>query len=194
MKRTIGLRPSWGFVFLVSSHLLLISMLAWGYTEPELDKVWLTIQRMQRDNFNGLSALDAQTIRTSLHDYPGLPRVFIGQEHFGFVEPTQEGWVKLPESHLISDGTIHGTAALAIECRAPDSAFPVTVSFDYEGHHQSLRFLENGLQRLELQLDSTPRPAWVQVSIKPEHAASPKPLPPEVRIKTSSESVQTVVP
>ena len=194
MRRTVGLRPSVGFVFLVSSHLLLISMLAWGYTEPELDKVWLILQRMQRDNFNGLSALDAQTIRTSLHDYPGLPRVFIGRAPFGFVEPTLDGWANLSQSHLITDGTIHGMVPLAIECRAPHSVFPVTVSFDYEGHHQSLRFLDNGLQRFELQLDSTPRPAWVQVSIKPEHALSPQPLAPEVRIKTSSEPVQTAVP
>jgi hypothetical protein len=194
MRRTAGLRPSLGFVFLVSSHLLLISMLAWGYTEPELDKVWLTLQRMQRDNFDGLSALDAQTIRTSLHDYPGLTRVFIGRAPLGFVEPTQDGWVKLHQAHLITDGTIHGMVPLAIECRAPHSVFPVTVSFDYEGHHEICRFLDSGLQRLELQLDSTPQPAWVQVSIKPEHAASSQPLASEVRIKTPSEPVQTAVP
>lgn len=95
MRRKIGLRPSFGFVFLASSHLLLISMLVWGYTKPELDSVWLTLQRMQRDNFNGLSALDAQTIMASLPRYPGLPRVFIGRAHIGFVEPTEDGWVKL---------------------------------------------------------------------------------------------------
>jgi hypothetical protein len=93
MRRTAGLRPSWGFVFLVSSHLLLISMLAWGYTKPELELVWLVLQRMQRDNFNGLSVPDARTIETSLKHYPELSRVFTGHAPIGFVEPTQDGWV-----------------------------------------------------------------------------------------------------
>ena len=93
MSRKLGRRPSVGFVFLVSAHLLLISLLAWGYTTPELDRVWLIQQGMHRDNFDGLSAPDVQTIKTALRHYPDLPRAFIGRAPFGFVEPAEDGWV-----------------------------------------------------------------------------------------------------
>ena len=194
MRRTVGLRPSLGFVFLVASHLLLISMLAWGYTKPELDRVWLALQRMQRYNFNGLSVPDAQTIRTSLEHYPELKRVLIGNAHLGFVEPTQDGWVRLPLAHLITDGSLSGTVPMNVECRAPRSAYPVTVSFDNERDHQSLQFLESGQQRLALQLGSRSRSTWVRVSVTPEHAGSPQPPAPEVRVTNLGESAQTVAP
>ncbi len=179
---------------MVSSYLLLISMLAWGYSKPELDRVWLIVQRMQRDNFNGLSALDAQTIRTALRHYPDLPRAFIGPAPFGFVEPTEDGWVKLSHSHLIADGANHGTVPMIVDCRAPYSAFPVIVSFDYEGRRQNLRFLENGQQRLELRFDSPARSAWVQVSAEPAQAGSPQRLTPEIRIQAPGVPSQTVAP
>ncbi len=194
MKWRLRQRPSVGFVFLVSSHLLLISMLAWGYTKPELDKVWLITQRMQRDSFNGLSALDMQTIRTALLHYPDLPRAFIGRAPFGFVEPTDDGWVKLSHPHLITDGTMRGTVPMTVECRAPQSAFPLVVSFDYEGRHQSLRFLENGQQSLELQSDSQPRSVWVQVSVEPAQTADPQRPTPEIRIKAPTVPGQTAAP
>jgi len=169
-------------------------MLAWGYATPELDGVWLIQQAMHRDNFDGLSASDVQTIRTALRHYPGLSRAFIGRAPLGFVEPTEDGWVKLRLPHLVTDGNAHGTVPVVVDCRAPQLAFPVAILFDYEGRRQSLRFLENGQQRLELQFDSQPRSKWVQVSVEPAQAKGSRGLAPEIRIKAPDVPRQDAAP
>lgn len=194
MSRTIVRRPSVGFVFLVSAHLLLISMLAWGYTTPELDRVWLIQQRMHRDNFDGLLTLDAQAIRTALHDYPGLPRAFNGRAPLGFVEPTEDGWVKVHQPHLIVSGDNRGPVSVVVDCRAPQLAFPVTVWFDYEGHREMLRFLGNGQQHLQLQFDSRSQPKWVQVNVEPTQSGGSRPVTPEIRIKVPDVPEQDATP
>ena len=194
MSKKLGRRPSVGFVFLVSAHLLLISILAWGYTTPELDRVWLIQQGMHRDNFDGLSASDVQTIRTALRHYPGLPRAFIGHAPFGFVEPAEDGWVKLRQPHLITDGNIHGTISMVVDCRAPQMAFPVTVVFDYEGHQLRLRFLENSQRRLDLQFDPQSRSKWVQVSVESAQVKGSRGFAPEIRIKAPDVPGQDAAP
>ena len=194
MSKKLGRRPSVGFVFLVSAHLLLISILAWGYTTPELDRVWLIQQGMHRDNFDGLSAPDVQTIRTALRHYPGLPRAFIGHAPFGFVEPAEDGWVKLRQPHLITDGNIHGTVSMVVDCRAPQMAFPVTVVFDYEGHQLRLRFLENSQRRLDLQFDPQSRSKWVQVGVEPAQVKGSRGFAPEIRIKAPDVPGQDAAP
>lgn len=183
MSRAIRQRPSFGFLFVLSSYVLLISMLAWGSSQPELDRVWLVLQSMQRDGFSGLSAPDVQNLRKALRQYPGFPRALIGRAPIGWVEPTKEGWIGLRKPHLVIDGYFHGSLPLAVECRAPPLAFPVTVSFDYEGQRQSLRFPENGRQSLNMHLEPQLRPGWVQVSVDPTQVGSDQSLRPEIRIK-----------
>ena len=167
MTKAIALRPSVGFIFLVSSYLLLLFVLSWGYSKPELDRVWLIQQSMLRRQFAGLCARDVQTLKTALNHYPGLPLAFIGRAQIGFIEPTHQGWISIPRSHVVTDGHTSGVLAIEVECQAPDNEFPVVVSFDRDGLRQYLRFPEGGRQRLEMQLGARAAPALIQMSIEP---------------------------
>ena len=39
--------PSFGFWFVLGSWSLLVGFLSWGFSQPELDRVWEINQRMQ---------------------------------------------------------------------------------------------------------------------------------------------------
>jgi hypothetical protein len=169
-------------------------MLAWGYSQPDLDRVWPILQNMQRDGFTGLSAPEVQTLRKVLRQYPGFPRVLIGRASIGFVEPTKDGWISLRKPTLVSDGHSHGSLPLVVECRAPLLAFPVTVSFDQEGQRQNLRFSETGKQSLNLHGAPQLQPAWVQLSINPAQAESAQRLMPEIRVHSQGVPEPRAVP
>ncbi len=103
-----NLRPSAGFLLVVFSYSVLVAILVWGFSTPELDRVWLITQQMHRRSFAGLSANDVQTLRTALLHYPTLPRAFIGQSAIGFVEPTSDGWMSLPRPYVVASAQASG--------------------------------------------------------------------------------------
>jgi len=157
------LRPSAGFMLLFISYSLLIATFAWGFATPELERVWALIQSMQRSQFTELAPKQVQTLKTALGHYPTLSRAFIGRAPVGFIEPTRDGWVSIPKSHVITSTQVRRALSLDVECQAPASAFPVSVMFERAAVRQSLRFDRAGKQRLVLQVSDPASPEIISV-------------------------------
>ena len=163
--RASGLRPSAGFLLLVVSCLLLVSTLVWGLSTPELERVWLIMQGMQRSGFRSLMAEDVKRLEVALTHYPTLPRAFIGRASVGFIEPTHEGWISLAQPHIIRSGLSTNKITLDIECRAAASSYPITIALEKNVGRRELRFDADGRQSLELQLAQPAAPEIIPVTI-----------------------------
>lgn len=161
------LRPSIGFVLLVSSYSLLIATLAWGFSVPELERVWVTMQGTQRTQFRGLSPDEENTLTLGLSHYPTLVRAFIGRATIGFAEPTRDGWVTLARSHIVRGSLSQPAFTLDIECNAPTDEYPVTVTLERAEGHQSLRFTENARQSIEIRMGTPKNPEFIPVTVIP---------------------------
>ena len=178
-----SLRPSAGFLLLVVSCLLLIATLVWGLSTPELERVWLITQGMQRSGFRSLAAEDVKRLQVALAHYPTLPRAFIGRASVGFIEPTHEGWINLAQSHIIRSGLPANKITLDIECQAAASSYPITIALEKNAGRRELRFDADGRQSLELQLEQPAAPEIIRVTIK---SASGNQEKGGVRIKVSA--------
>jgi len=164
MSRT-RLRPSAGFVLLIFSYSLLAVTLAWGFSTPELERIWALTQSMQRREFVGLTLKDVQLLKTALSHYPTLSRAFIGRAPLGFVEPTRDGWTSTPSPHIIANVPSAGPVNLQIECQSPPNSFPVTVIFERERERRELRFDENSRKDMEFHFSSPAKPELIPVMI-----------------------------
>ncbi len=160
-----SLRPSIGFLLLVSSYSLLVATLAWGFSVPELERVWVIMQGMQRSQFRGLHAEEERTLKLALSHYPTLARAFIGRSPIGFAEPTQEGWASLAQLHMIRGPLSQANISLDMECEAPASDYPVTVLIDRAEGRQNLRFTESGHQKVEIGLGTPSTPELIPVTV-----------------------------
>jgi len=160
-----SLRPSAGFLLLVVSCSLLIATLVWGLSTPELERVWLIMQGMQRSGFRSLMAEDVKRLEVALTHYPTLPRAFIGRASVGFIEPTHEGWINLAQPHIIRSGLSANKITLDIECQAAASSYPITIALENNAGRRELRFTANGHQSLELQLAQPAAPEIIPVTI-----------------------------
>ncbi len=66
------IRPSFGFIFLLVIWLLMAGFFAWGFAEPDLDRVWWVEQRHRQGIFHSPSVDDKAALKRSLERYPEL--------------------------------------------------------------------------------------------------------------------------
>lgn len=186
MKRKLSARPSFGFLLLAVSYTVLVSFLAWGYQRPELERGWYVLQHMQRDNFIGLAASDVHTLKQLLQKYPQFVRALIGRSPVGFVEPTNDGWMSLPEAHAVAQAATSVPLQVRIDCRAPKSAYPVSVTFTTSEAREALEFKEDSQKVVDWSTKTSSVPLWVQVNVKPSNPRVGLGEGPEIRIRAAS--------
>jgi hypothetical protein len=191
VKRKRIPRPSFGFLLLATSYALLVSFLAWGYTRPELERGWYILQNMQRDSFTGLAVSEVQTLKQLLQKYPQFARALIGRSPVGFVEPTDDGWLSLPEAHAVVQASSPGAALkVLVDCRAPQSAYPVSVTLEMSGLREVLDFTEDGQKVADWSTKTSSVPLWVQVNTKSTSPRVGLGASPEIRIRAASTDPQ----
>ena len=189
----VNLRPSAGFLLLVSSYVLLGITLAWGASTPELDRVWKIMQGMQRREFAELTSKDISTLKGALQHYPTLPRAFIGKATLGFIEPTHDGWMSIIRPHIVTGAHSQSSITLDVECEALPSAFPVAVTLEREAGRQALRFDESGHQRIELHFAQPAKPELVPLVITPA-GRNPQKQAPRIRLTVQEHPSHMVSP
>ena len=183
-------RPSFGFLVLVISYGILVSFLAWGYTQPDLESGWYILQKMQRDDFTSLAPSDVQTLNQLLHKYPQFARALIGRSPLGFVEPSDDGWMSLPEAHAVVQASPSVPLKVLVDCRAPRSAYPVSVAIELSGSRLVLEFAEDSQKVVDWSTKTSSVPLWAQISIKPSSPRVGTGASPEVRIRAASADSQ----
>jgi len=161
----VRLLPSAGFVLMVCTHALLLATLAWGASTPELERVWVLTQNLQRQQSVALTPKDVNLLRGALTRYPTLPRVFIGRGQLGFVEPSRNGWNTLPRSHIITSAQLTGVVHIQLECQAPATAFPVTIMLERASRRHELRFTESGRREVVLEFTVPHKPELIAVTV-----------------------------
>jgi hypothetical protein len=184
-------RPSFGFLVLVASYVLLMSFLAWGYCQPDLERGWHILQRTQRDDFSGLSPSEATSLEQILERHPPFARALIGRRTVGIVEPTEEGWVTgLSRTHLVIQATPRLPLRVNIACRGPEAAYPVEVVFKTSGSQESLSFESDGEQVVDWSAKAAPRARWVEVNVRPHASGASVGVRPKIRIQVVDADTQ----
>ncbi|GEM_PF-2592903 len=185
VKHARRLRPSAGFVLMIGSYVFTVAFMAWGYRQPPLDRGWHVIQRMQREDFAGLTEDESELLQSLLRTHPQFPRVLIGRSPLGFVEPSDQGWIALSRSHLLLQGVTGKQLEVVIECRAERSAFPVSISFEARSHRETIEFAEDGWRRLDWSDKVAPAPVWVTVDVRSNATSAHVGARPEIRVRVA---------
>jgi hypothetical protein len=188
------IRPSAGFILLVMSYTLLVSFLAWGYSRPDLERGWEILQALQRDDPPGLGRADAQTLETLLNKYPQFSRALIERNPLGFVEPTDEDWMSLPESHLVIQAAPGTALNVRVACRAERGAYPVRVSLEARGIRDQLEFSEDGEKNLNWSHRTSAQPLWLKVKVMPNAALAQVVARPKIRIRAAEPLTKEATP
>ncbi len=134
-------RPGAGFILLVAVTALVSAFFAWGFSEPDLDRLWFLKQGIEQHRIvpdgEQLAFLDGMLRRHRV-----LADDVLDGTGAQLIEPTVEGWTPAPLTHLVVAPVGDGTE-ITVECRSA-ALHPVTVTLEARRLDRTLEFDDDG--------------------------------------------------
>lgn len=183
------LRPSPGFLVLLTSWLLAAGLLGWGLSRPDLDRAWLSLLRAESPAFAGFTDEESELLQKVIRSHPSLALERLDGRAARLLEPTEGGWTRLERAHLLVAPSSESpdspaTVELGVEVSGGAGAFPVAV----EVGDEALTFDSAGLQTLTLPRPTGGVPAVRIVRIvRGEYAPGPGEEPVEARLAVAGD-------
>ena len=186
MSRVRPLRPSAGFVVLTGSWVLLASLLAWGSSQPPLERVFEVQQRMQLPTFSALTPEELETLTASFGRHPALVADFIGSRPAGFLETTDGGWLEHSRAHLLIRPNPEAPLRLTFYAAAPAPAYPLSLALVGSGMQERLTLESREPLVLELPRGKFPALTLAEVEL---HAARTQTGAVPIRLRVIAETL-----
>ena len=140
MKIPYRYRPGAGFVLLVVVTAMVSAFFVWGFTEPDLDRVWFLKQRTEQHKIvlddEELAFLDGM-----MRQHRVMADDVLDGTGAQLIEPSVEGWTPAALTHLLVAPVGEGLE-LDVECRGA-ALHPVTVTFRASRMEETLEFEED---------------------------------------------------
>jgi hypothetical protein len=137
-------RPSIGFVAICVAQLALVGFVAWGLSEPPLDRVWTLHHELKIGTRGAPKREDLPTIRAALRRHPTLGRALLHEGSIGLLSAHDDGWLDTPTATVLRlAGT--ETRAMRIEIGTPEDLLPFDIEVEGDGFQHALTAREHGV-------------------------------------------------
>ena len=177
--------PSLGFWILVASHVVMIAFLAWGFSEPPLDRVQRVLDQIRANPNQPASDHQVQAVLATLRRHPGFARALVGHAQAGFLEPDKNGWLRLAQAHLVTQPQNSSGLRVWIEVDGPAARFPVELSLSGGSVQKTLRYQARGRLSFDLTGADAARPLMLRVQSVSQSTCG-NCLPVRIRASASS--------
>lgn len=141
--------PSFGFFVLVTTHGLLLAVLAWGWQRPALDVAFELLAKRDLGDITEFTPAQVHVLERVLERHAGFGRALLGRASVRTLEPTSDGWVSRGSSHLIVKTEAGHATRIVVEARGEPGDFPIVVTVHAKGRERQVSLLPNQPQTIE---------------------------------------------
>ena len=151
MKVSAGRWPSLGCVAVCATYLLVAAFFVWGFTTPDLDRVWTINHEMKIGKLKKLKASDRALLEDCMARYPRLaPRALLRGKEIGVFSAHSEGWIATPTATILRTEKAGRYRALILEIQTPRDLMPYEIVVRGRGWDQRLEVAEQGVLEVDL--------------------------------------------
>ena len=94
--------PTLGFLAVCLTFLAQLGFFVWGFSRPDLDRVWQLRHELKLGTSSTLSEADRELLERSMARHAQLGRALLGGEEIGVISArTWQGWLEVPYALLI---------------------------------------------------------------------------------------------
>jgi hypothetical protein len=136
--------PSAGFVFLTATVAATAAFLAWGSTQPDLDRVWWRFQEIQTGRIQTLEAEDLDLLRETLTGYPELAPALLDDQPAGILSAHTSGYLETETAYILVQPGREDPPVIILDGRLPSDAYPVILVLSGPDRKEEIRFDEPG--------------------------------------------------
>ncbi len=143
--------PSAGFVAVCGTFVAMLAFFAWGFRQPELDRVWWLHHELKVGAITDLAQDDQQLLRRNMRKHPELASALLGEVEVGLVSAHNwQGWLEVPGATLVRAADAQGCRKITLDVHTSPELLPFQIDFNGDDWNQKLEISGRGRQELEL--------------------------------------------
>lgn len=161
--------PSIGFTLMIAVYSSCALFLAWGFRQPEQDRLWTTAQKLRSGNLSEINAEDLGFFQKKLSTDEALANWLRRGRPGGIISPNTLSWTNRT-SMVLTRTADQETCNIDLRLRAPKDIFPI--KFRARGLSWQLEktFLSSGQDSLKI----PPLEGKAEIIILQAESGSPK--------------------
>jgi hypothetical protein len=146
--------PSFGFVAVVSMYTLVVAFFAWGFSTPDLDRVWTLHHKLKIGKIGKLNRGDRETLLRTAARHPRLARSLLSdrdaERGIGLVSAHGDGWLETPEATVLRTGESTEYRSMVFDIQCSEKRIPFTIEVRSDGWEKKIPVSKQGIERLKL--------------------------------------------
>lgn len=139
--------PSLGFVGLIAVYTAVTLFFAWGFSTPDLDRVW----RLHHELKIGkeMSTKDHRIVEAAMSRHPQLADALLVEGRIGIVSAHDDGWIETPTATIVRTAASKSDRVM-LDVQTPPDLLPYTIHLSASGYERALRVEKHGSYEIAL--------------------------------------------
>lgn len=165
MKVSLPKRPSVGFVAVCLTYCLVAAFFLWGFSTPDLDRVWTLHHLLRTGELDRLTPEDRAIFSNAIVRHESLARVLLDGAEIGIESAHLDGWIATPCITLLRTGQSGRFPSISMDVQTPQDLMPFSIVVKGNGWKKKLEVKKHG--RFEIDLPEPPdAPEIIEMILK----------------------------
>jgi len=165
VRISAGRWPSPGCLAVCTTYVLVAAFFIWGFSTPDLDRVWTLHHELKIGKMEKLKAGDRALLEECMARHSGLARDLLDNAEIGIISAHSEGWIATPTATILRTTNSEKYRSLILEVQTPRDLLPYRIIVRGRGWEETREVDEQG--RLEIDLPPVPQaPEVVEVRMR----------------------------
>jgi hypothetical protein len=152
-------------VAVCATYLLVAAFFIWGFSTPDLDRVWTLHHELKIGKLMKLKAGDRALLEDCMARHPRLATDLMDGEEIGVISDHSDGWIATATATILRTGKTGGYRSLVIEIQTPRDLLPYDIEVRGRGWKEKLEVTEQGTQEIDLP-DPPETPEVIEVRMR----------------------------
>ena len=150
MKVSAGRWPSLGCLAVCATYLLAAAFFIWGFSTPDLDRVWTLHHELKIGKLQKLKAGDRALLEDCMARHAELASDLMDGAEIGIISAQSDGWIATPTATILRTGKAGSYRALSLEIQTPRDLLPYKIEVRGRDWGEKLEVTEQGVQEIDL--------------------------------------------
>jgi len=148
-----------------ATYVLVAAFFVWGFSTPDLDRVWTLHHELKIGKLGKLKAGDRALLEDCMARHPRLALDLLDNVEIGIISAHSEGWIATPTATILRTTEAGKYQSLILEVQTPRDLLPYRLVVKGRGWEKTREVGEQG--RLEIDLPPVPEtPEIIEVRMR----------------------------
>ena len=136
--------PSIGFVAVCLTYCLVVAFFLWGFSTPDLDRVWTLHHVLKTGEMTELEPNDRKLLTDAMHRHQRLTSALLGGDDIGIISAHAQGWIATPHVTILRTIKSKEYTAIFIDAQTPEDLLPFTIRVEGDGWQDKVKVEKHG--------------------------------------------------